>query len=335
MGNAHKQVTKDGEGPRTFDSLAEFGRHARGPLHLAIGIFDGVHLGHRAVIHTAVGMAETDGGQAAVLTFHPHPSHLFRPQNPTRMIMEIESKTRFLLSEGIDYVIRLPFTPEFAAIEAEDFVAHLKRECPSLRTIHVGYNFRFGKGRVGDIPLLEKTAKAAGISVFSAERIRHNGEAVSSTRIREFLSTGEIDVANELLGHRYRSEGTVTPGQQLGRKLGFPTLNIEWAPECRPAYGVYAVRARRVEQTGPSAWVNAVANYGVRPTVDKQAGVPRLEVHLLSEEGTQWDAGDTLTVEWLHHLRPEQNFASVEALAEQIGKDRAAAIAYFNDGAPT
>jgi riboflavin kinase/FMN adenylyltransferase len=293
------------------------------PLHLAIGMFDGVHLGHRAVIDMAVQSARREGGLAAVLTFWPHPSALFRPDSATRLIIDTDTKMRLLAAAGLDAVILQEFTKELASIEAEEFLPHLKRFLPKLHTIYVGENWRFGRGRRGDIAMLLVDARKHGIVVMSSSRINENGEPISSTRIRTCLESGKMEEANTLLGYTYFSTGTVLTGKSLGRKIGFPTLNIAWNPELRPRFGVYIAHVSGQKAEGVYF---AVANYGLRPTVE-QSTQPRLEVHLLGE--CPFGAGDVVKVEWLRFLRPEKKFASVEQLQAQIAEDRSVAEAYF------
>jgi riboflavin kinase/FMN adenylyltransferase len=302
--------------PQSVDSFEALNGLKQG-LHLAIGVFDGVHLGHKAVIESAVFSARRSGGLSGVLTFDPHPSQLFRPEDPTRLIMPIETKVAMLSSVGVDCVIIKRFDREFASIPADQFLAHLKAQLPTLCSISVGENFRFGKKRAGDVRTLIDSGRALGLGVFSAERIKHNGEPISSTRIRAELAEGRIASVNALLGYNYTSSGTVVSGAQLGRQLGFPTLNLPWDPQCRPAFGVYFVSFR---ETPGGAWQPAVANYGVRPTVEKAAAPgPLLEVHAL--EPVQTSPGEPVEVQWLQFIRPEQKFASVDALKAQIAKD--------------
>jgi riboflavin kinase/FMN adenylyltransferase len=297
-----------------------------GPLHLAIGMFDGVHLGHQAVVEAAIHSAKQSGGVAAVLTFHPHPSRLFRPEAPTLLLMPPEQKTRFLRELGVDVVIEQPFTRTFARIEAEAFLGYLKRCLPMLAAVYVGENFRFGRGRAGDVETLVRAGRRENVAVVSVARLRRNGRPISSTRIRELLAAGEVTEASRLLGYTYFCEGTVQAGRKLGRKLGFPTLNLAWAPEAQPKNGVYVVRVR-TEESGP--WQRGVANYGVRPTVAKKGTVtPRLETHLLGAAKAP-GAGQLIRVEWLAFLRAERKYASLEALKAQITKDKKAAAGYF------
>ena len=239
----------------------------KGELHLAIGVFDGVHLGHKAVIESAVFSARRSGaavarqtshrtgsarrGIAGVLTFDPHPSHLFRPEDATRLIMPIETKTAMLQDLGVDCVIRKHFDHTFASIPAEDFLSYLKGALPALKSIYVGENFRFGQKRAGDVATLVESGCALNLGVFSAERIKHNGEPISSTRIRKELEAGEIEAVNDLLGYNYTARGRIVGGAKLGRTMGFPTLNLPWQPECLPRYGVYLVSFR---ESGSEFW---------------------------------------------------------------------------------
>jgi len=306
-----------------FAGLAQTSLPMR-PLHLAIGMFDGVHLGHRAVIEAAVQSARRTGGVAAVLTFSPHPSALFRPESPTPMITDWPTKVAMLGRLGVDAVITEPFTPEYAKIEAEAFLPHLRGKLPQLAAVYVGENWRFGRGRRGDVALLVAEARKCGLTVLSAPRVNFDGEPISSTRIRGLLAGGDVALANSLLGYTYTARGVVRPGKRLGRTIGFPTLNLTWSPELRPCLGVYAVRV-----LGPNsgAALPGVANYGLRPTVE-QTSEPRLEIHLF---GTcPYGDGDEITVEWVRFLRPEAKFGGLDQLREQIGRDVVAASAEFS-----
>jgi riboflavin kinase/FMN adenylyltransferase len=294
------------------------------PLHLAIGMFDGVHLGHQAVIEAAVHSALRSGGLAGVLSFWPHPSALVHPERRTRLIMAPETKVAMLSRLGVDFIIQQPFGEDFAKIRAEEFLPWLNKGLPLLKAIYVGENWRFGAGRNGDVSQLIAFAGKLGLSVFSAPRVQYNGEAISSTRIRNLLATGDLVQANEMLGYSYFSDEESIPGRRLGRTIGFPTLNLPWEPELQPAYGVYAVRVSRF---GGKEALPGVANYGLRPTVE-EAKSPLLEVHMLG--ACPFACGDKLHVEWLRFLRPERRFAGVEELKNQIAKDRDAALAFFS-----
>ena len=292
------------------------------PLHLAIGMFDGVHLGHQSVIEAAVQSARSSGGQAGVLTFWPHPSALFRPDNPTRLMMPVAMKRAVLARLGVNVVIEQNFSAEFAAVEAGEFVPLLRRHLPQLAAVYVGENWRFGRGRKGDVSMLVEEARQAGVTVFSAPRLNYNGAPISSSRVRELLAVGDMTEVNAMLGYSYFTDGVVERGRQLGRTIGFPTLNIAWEPEARPAYGVYAVEV----SMGLKKPLRGVANYGLRPTVG-QTMRPLLEVHLLEPSSLTY--GDKLTVHWLQFLRPENKFGSMEELRQQIENDRGNARRFF------
>jgi riboflavin kinase/FMN adenylyltransferase len=200
-------------------------------IQLAIGMFDGVHLGHQTVIDACKSTALNDGGKSAVLTFWPHPSKHLRPDKAVPQIMPLESKLWSLEKLGLDYSIIQSFNRSFAQIEAESFAAHLKKNIPNLETIFVGQNFRFGKGRKGDVGMLRKISNGIGVHVVSMESCKMDGDPISSTRIRELLQKGEFNSIKMLLGHAYTVRGKTIPGRQVGRKIGFPTLNVDWVPE--------------------------------------------------------------------------------------------------------
>lgn len=310
--------------PKRFDRLETATLPPR-PLHLAIGIFDGVHLGHQAVIEAAVQSARRSGGTAAVLTFSPHPSALLRPEQRTKLILPAATQARVLGRLGIEAVITEPFTPGLAQLAAEEFLPWLRQRLPMLAAVYVGENWRFGRGRRGDVAMLVAEGRQLGLSVFSAPRVNLDGEPISSTRIRTLLESGEIATANALLGYTYFAEGIVSAGKRLGRTIGFPTLNLAWTPELTPRFGVYVVRVSG--KAGAAHGLPGVANYGLRPTVEK-ATAPRLETHVIGN--CPFDAGDEITVEWLRFLRPEQAFAGLAELRTQIGHDRDAAAADFS-----
>jgi riboflavin kinase/FMN adenylyltransferase len=292
------------------------------PLHLAVGMFDGVHLGHQSVIEAAIHSARRSGGLAGVLTFWPHPSVIFRPEAPAPLLMYPETKRAMFSRLGVDFVIEQEFSHEFAAMTAGEFVPWLRRHLPQIAAIYVGENWRFGRDRQGDVAMLVELAQAAGLAVYSAPRLKRNGAPVSSSRIRELVASGDIAAANAMLGYSYFSEGTVQRGRQLGRTIGFPTLNFSWEPALKPRYGVYAVEVSSDQGTQ----VKGVANYGLRPTVE-QTEQPLLEVHLL--EPSTFTYGDHLTVRWLHFLRPEGRFENLERLRAQIQKDQEKAQGFF------
>lgn len=301
--------------------FAELGGLRR-PVHIAIGMFDGLHLGHQSVIQSAIRSAELDGGLSAVLTFFPHPSHLFRPEDPTPQIYPAAVKEEILRELGVDFTLRQAFDPGFASMTAAQFTDWLCGVLPRLASVSVGENFRFGKGRGGSPSVLVDRLHRRGVSVYSCERVHLDGEPISSTRIRGLIPREPIEKVNALLGRPYCSIGTVTEGRRLGRTIGFPTLNLPVDMEIQPLRGVYVARCRRLEPKRgvPRA---AVANFGVRPTVEEGAP-PLLEVHCLEEPPAGY--GDRVLVEWIRLIRPEKKFSGVEELRAAIAADRESAL---------
>ncbi|MFP4541448.1 MAG: riboflavin biosynthesis protein RibF [Opitutales bacterium] len=299
------------------------------PVALAIGIFDGVHRGHQAVLASARRAAESASGRVLVLTFEPHPTRILRPEAPTRLLYDHDMKAARLFAHGVAAIIWKRFDAAFAARSAEDFVAALDEGFPTLHSVHVGENFRFGQRRAGTPEVIRAGLAGRGVAVDAVPGLLYNGAPVSSTRLRAALAEGRLAEANAMLGAPYACRAPLVPGRQLGRSIGFPTFNLAYDPESRPAFGVYAVRT-----TGPGGTTRpAVANFGLRPTVEEAAPAPLLEVHLLdSASPPAWHPGDTLTVEWLAFLRPEQRFPNLDALKTQITQDVAAATTLLEKG---
>lgn len=283
-------------------------------------MFDGVHLGHARVVASAIKAACDAGGSSVILTFAGHPSQLLQPENPTPLIMDSQIKAARLLELGADQVVLQVFDEAFSKIEADDFVAHLQAAVPSLSTIHVGQNFRFGRGRLGDVNLLADTSAALGIKLSVSEPVEDGGERISSSRIRSALAKGRISEVNEMLGHCYEASGFVERGAGRGAGLGFPTLNLPWNPGANPLHGVYAVELLAEEDAG---WRRGVANYGVRPTFEQNEENPILETHLFEDPGIA--PGDPIRVAFRSFLREERKFESVEALQEQVAEDKESA----------
>lgn len=286
-------------------------------LHLAMGMFDGVHRGHQVVVRAAVREAAgTKGDLSGVLTFDPHPSRILYPEKATPLLYPLQNRVDCLLELGVDRVLVQPFDGAFAAREAESFLPWLKAVLPGLCSLHVGENFRFGARRRGGIETLKETAAHLDIDVVAHSRYEDEGDAISSSRIREKVRRGEIADVNRMLGRPYCAVGPVISGQGLGRGLGFPTLNICWNPEVAPRFGVYEVAVR--EDPGKPLRA-AIANFGVRPTVTNDSE-PVLEVHLLDPESGK-DPFRKVCVEFLDFLRPERAFPDRSSLQAQIAAD--------------
>ena len=291
------------------------------PLHLALGVFDGVHLGHQAVIAAARQRAGALGGSCGVVTFDPHPIRVLAPERaPRQLLASLEHKARLLGRLDMAFLLALEFNRALADMSAEDFLQWLVDE-RNIATLAVGEDWRFGKARQGDVALLRQAGAARGFEVVSVAPVMHDGERISSTRIRQTIRDGAMNRAAEMLGRSYSVEGVVAEGRQLGRTLGFPTANVVLGEEQLPPDGVWAVRGFLEEQS----W-NGVANLGNRPTVD--GANHTLEVHLFNYSGDLY--GRRLEVEFVHHLRDERKFASLDELRAQITVDSEMARRFFS-----
>lgn len=290
------------------------------PLHLAVGVFDGVHIGHQQVIARAVTAATREGGLSGLLTFDPHPCRAVRPdQAPPSLMASLEHKAMVVKNTGIQVFIPLAFDAAFAAMEATDFLDQLM--ATPVKTIAVGEDWRFGRNRLGDVTLLSAHAKAHGIQLETVPPVRFEGDRISSTRIRHAIRHGDFTRAEAMLGRRYSIRGPIIHGDHLGRTLGFPTANVQTDDAQLPPDGVWAVLCTRAN----GDTLNGVANLGLRPTV--AGSHRRLEVHLLDFAGDLY--GQTLEVQFHHHLRQEIPFASLELLRQQIALDVTAARRFF------
>lgn len=286
------------------------------PLHLALGMFDGVHVGHQAVIARVVAAAGRSGGLAGVMTFDPHPIRVLAPDKAASTVLTtLAHKAQLVERLGIGLFVPLHFDAALAQLEAEEFFQQLM--AAPIRTLAVGEDWRFGRGRRGDVEFLRARAAGAGFELEVVPPVMVDGERVSSTRIRQAIRDGSLEAAARMLGRPYTVAGIVVEGRQLGRQLGFPTANVAISEELTPPDGVWAVR---VALAG-DAPLPGVANLGVRPTVDGATRV--LEVHLFDFSADLY--GCEIEVEFVRFMRPEQRFASLELLREQILEDAAAA----------
>lgn len=293
-----------------------------GPLALAIGVFDGVHLGHQEVIHAANEHAVQHQGSSVVLTFDPHPLRVLRPEAAPKLLCGDRHQQRIWGELGVRHLLVCPFTKETAATPAPDFVRRLVGAAKPLGCISVGYTWSFGRNREGNIHLLTDMGQEHGFAVYGVPPVRVDGEVVSSTAIRESVAGGDFAKAARLLGRAYAVFGKIVEGRRLGRQLGFPTANVDVENEQLPPVGVYAVEARL-----EGLWMPGVANLGRRPTLG-DSGDLSLEVHLLDWSGDCY--GQDMEVRFVRHLRSEMKFSGVDALSAQITQDVAAARAEFS-----
>ncbi|MBM3554835.1 MAG: bifunctional riboflavin kinase/FAD synthetase [Alphaproteobacteria bacterium] len=283
----------------------------------AIGNFDGVHRGHRAVIEAAKAKARALTAPLGVVTFEPHPRRFFAPQLPPDRLTPFRPKASALEAIGVDVMVALHFDAALAATPAEDFARRILAQGLGARHVTVGYDFVFGKGRSGTTAELRNFGEAMGFSVEVIEPAGEGASVFSSTLIRKLLGAGKSAEASRLLGRPFEIDGHVQHGDKRGRTIGFPTANLLTEDYLQPAHGVYAVRVGIDAEHGGGAWHEGVANFGRRPTVG--APHPLLEVHLFDFTGDLY--GKRLRVRFLDFLRPEKKFPDLAALKSQIEAD--------------
>lgn len=283
---------------------------ARG-LAIALGNFDGIHAGHRAVIDAA----KATGHRLGVATFEPPPRALFRPEDPPFRIFTPERRNAALLALGVETVFELPFNTDMAGMTDEDFARNVISEGLGAAHIAIGFDFRFGRGRMGDAARLSSLGRALGFGVTIVEKIEALGDKASSTAMRQALHAGEPEKVTDLLGAPWTVDGIVEHGEKQGRTLGFPTANLTLAQGLiHPRHGIYAVRARL---QGETAWRNGVANFGRTPTTGLRD--PLLETVIFDWDGDIY--GQKLEVAFIAFLRPEAKFDSLEDMVTQMHKD--------------
>lgn len=288
---------------------------------IALGTFDGLHLGHTDVINTARNYAERSGLKLAVFTFSNHPLALIRPDLVPVRIISAEEKIKLLESFGVDYLINIPFTEGFAALSPDEFLERL--DCFNYRCLVVGENFTYGFLGSGKTETLERSGRKNGFDVIVRPLVKMNGNVVSSTGIRNLIQAGHIEYANRMLGRAYAITGKIVHGEQRGRKLGFPTANIELlhGEMAVPAPGVYAVTAS-IE----GSIYEGMGNIGNNPTFNDVEHA-RLEVNLFNCSGDLY--GKTMSVQFHKYIRAEKKFSGVEELCRQIEEDKKAIKTYF------
>jgi riboflavin kinase/FMN adenylyltransferase len=296
----------------TFRSISELSK-LPGPLFLAIGVFDGVHLGHQAVISTSAEHARAVNGTPVVVTFDPHPEKILRPEAAPHLLTATPHKIALIRDLGVRHLLIIAFDKKFAATEPEDFVQQLVNDSKPLREICVGHEWSFGKNRRGNLELLKKLGAQFDFDVVGIPPVTVNGEVVSSTTIRQAVEAGDLKKAAEMLGREYTILGTVVRGDDLGKKIGFPTANLSAHNEQFPPNGVYFAEAKLDRAVYPG-----VVNLGCRPTVSSKTERV-LEIHLLDFNRDIY--GKDVQVRFIRYLRPEKKFENLEALARQIEAD--------------
>lgn len=279
---------------------------------VTLGNFDGVHLGHRELFRHLVKTARQLNCPSIVYTFDPHPLKFLAPDKAPLLLNTPEEKQRLIAASHIDYLIKTPFTAEFAAMTPEQFVDDVLIEKLQVKSLVVGYDYAFGKGRRGDTKFLKASGAEKGFTVDVLQPVEADGLPYSSTRVRNMVAEGDVAGVVRLLGRQYNLEGRVVAGDQRGRELGFPTANLETDKELLPAPGVYAVKVRHGSQE-----YNGVVNLGKRPTFEGDAST--IEVHLLDYTGQLYD--QNLRVYFVERLRGEKKFLTVDELVNAIAAD--------------
>ncbi len=303
---------------------------AASPIALTIGNFDGVHLGHQVMLDRLRAAASTRGLPACVMTFEPHPREFFAPDQAPVRLTTLREKLETLGQHGVDRVQVCRFNFALAQVTAQEFIERILVRGMGVRWLQVGDDFRFGARRVGDLAMLKTFAPRHGYEVEAIPTVLLDGERVSSTAVRDALTAGNMAKAARLLGRPYSIRGRVVHGDQLGRKLGFPTANVQMKHNRPPLSGIFAVEFHRAD----GERLRGVASLGVRPTVRAQGAMPVLEVYLFDFGAEIY--GEQVRVDFLHKFRDEAKYVDVETLKQQIARDVTDAHDFFerHDAAP-
>ena len=298
--------------------------HAQSPV-LTIGTFDGVHLGHRKIIARLHDLAKSINGESVIFTFDPHPRKIVAPgETSLRLLTTLDEKIALFEQSGIDHLIIYPFTPEFAQLTYEEFVENILVGQIHTKLLVVGYDHKFGNNRKGDFEFLKNCADRMGFQIEKLDALMMNETNISSTKIRDAIQQGDFETANAFLGYPFTLHGTVVEGQKLGRKIQFPTANVEASDPDKiiPGHGVYAVKVKVLDHT-----YQGMLNIGSRPTVNNNADHRSIEVHIFDFDSDIY--GEQIEVVFFKKLREEQKFSSLDALKEQLAKDKTDTIAFF------
>lgn len=298
---------------KVYEGIAGF--VPKGNAIVTSGTFDGVHIGHQKILNTLQDIAAATGGETVLITYWPHPRLVLNPEAHIKLLTTFDEKTRVLEGFGLDHLIKIPFTKEFARTSSLDFIRNILVKGIGTHTLVIGYDHRFGHNREGNFESLKANAANYGFRVEEIPRQDVDNVGVSSTKIRKALWQGDIRTSNAFLGWEYCLNGTVVPGAQRGRQIGFPTANIKINDPLKliPADGVYAVRVILDNKL-----YQGMLNIGNRPTVD--GAQHAIEVHILDFEGNLYD--HPIRIKMVERIRPEKRFADMNELREQLVKDR-------------
>lgn len=292
---------------------------------LTVGTFDGVHLGHRKIIDRVNDLAKTINGESVIFTFDPHPRKVVAPNETNlRLLTTMDEKIDLFEKSGVDHLIVYPFTPEFARLTYKEFVENILVGQIHTKSLVVGYDHKFGKNRQGDFDFLNNNAVRLGFHIEKLDVLLMNESNISSTKIREAIQKGDFETANTFLGYSFSINGTVVEGLKLGRKIQFPTANIESSDPDKiiPGFGVYAVKVIVHNRT-----YYGMLNIGSRPTVNNNADHRSVEVHLFDFSSDIY--GEHIKLFFYKKLREEQKFNSLEELKQQLAIDKTNTIIFF------
>lgn len=306
---------------RIYEGTEHFGP-VKNPV-VTSGTFDGVHLGHQKILKRIRDLADEIGGETVLITFWPHPRLVLYPnEHNLRLLSTFEEKAKLLREFGIDHLLTIPFTKEFSELSSEEFIQQILIHTIKTRKLVIGYDHRFGKNREGGFDYLKEHIDQYGFDLEEISREDVDNVGVSSTKIRKALEEGKINIANEYLGREYELNGIIIKGQQLGRSIGFPTANIHITHDYKliPCDGAYAVTANVEGEE-----YKGMLNIGMRPTVNGNSQT--IEVHLFDFEGDLYDK--RISVRLKAYLRPEIKFSGLEALQEQLRKDKTDALQFL------
>ena len=290
---------------------------------VTIGNFDGVHLGHRRILEAVVARAKESRRPSVAVTFDPHPFAVLRPDHAPRRIQTLRQKEEAIEALGIDSLLVIPFTRDFSLTEPEAFVRDFLGERLAASELVLGHHFAFGRGKRGDLALLKRLGPECGFDAWGVEEVIEGGEPVSSTRIRDAISKGRLAQANAMLGREYFLDGIVSRGERVGRKIGYPTINLAPENELHPADGVYVTR---IEISSFGRRFDSVTNIGRRPTMYQDFSTT-IETCVLEFSSDVY--GERIRLFFHERLREERTFPSVMELTEQIGRDIESTRAYF------
>jgi riboflavin kinase/FMN adenylyltransferase len=296
------------------------------PTVLTLGVFDGLHLGHQLIVKTVVQRAHATGAVPTVITFDPHPRAVLHPESAPPLLQTLDQKVEGFGVLGIEQTIVIRFTPEFSTIRAEDFLRDVVKERLHAKEVYLGRGFAFGHKREGNITLLRRVSQDLGFIADEVPEVQVRNQRVSSSKVRGLLLEGKVNLARRLLGRPYGVEGLVERGSERGHVLGFPTANLHPKNRVIPRNGVY-VTGTLIE----GQWRRSVTNIGVRPTFGADME-PSVETFVMDWVGDLY--GDVVRVRFLHRLRDERKFGSIEELKKQIERDVSRAQSYFDRAGP-